>query len=57
MGKQNEVGNKEICSCKDIFAVHGDANPIVAVAIHEGNDLFVVLNSARLLWVQYCDKY
>jgi heavy metal translocating P-type ATPase len=35
-----------------IFAVHGDINPILAAAIHEGNALFVVLNSARLLWVK-----
>ena len=51
MSKQNEVGNKEKCSCWDIFAVHGDTNPIVAAAIHEGNALFIALNSARLLWV------
>ena len=35
-----------------VFAVHGDINPIVAAAIHEGNALFVVINSARLLWVK-----
>jgi len=35
-----------------IFAVHGDINPIIAAAIHEGNALFVVLNSARLLWAK-----
>lgn len=35
-----------------VFAVHGDINPIIAAAIHEGNALFVVLNSARLLWVK-----
>ena len=35
-----------------VFAVHGDINPILAAAIHEGNALFVVLNSARLLWTK-----
>jgi len=35
-----------------ILAVHGDINPIVAAAIHEGNAMFVVLNSARLLWAK-----
>jgi len=35
-----------------VFAVHGDINPIIAAAIHEGNALFVVINSARLLWVK-----
>jgi cation transport ATPase len=33
-------------------AVNGDINPVIAAAIHEGNALFVVLNSARLLWMQ-----
>lgn len=35
-----------------VFVVHGDINPIIAAAIHEGNALFVVLNSARLLWAK-----
>lgn len=35
-----------------VFAVHGDINPMLAAAIHEGNALFVVLNSARLLWTK-----
>jgi cation transport ATPase len=36
-----------------IFAASGAINPIVAAAIHEGNALFVVLNSARLLWARF----
>jgi len=32
-----------------LLAVRGDISPIIAAAIHEGNALFVVLNSARLL--------
>lgn len=35
-----------------VFAVHGDINPILAAAIHEGNASFVALNSARLLWTK-----
>jgi Zn2+/Cd2+-exporting ATPase len=35
-----------------VFAVHGDINPVIAAAIHEGNALFVVINSARLLWTK-----
>jgi hypothetical protein len=40
-----------------IFAVYGGLNSIVAAAIREGNASFVVLNSARLLWVQYCGEF
>ena len=32
-----------------LLAVHGDINPIIASAIHEGTALLVVLNSARLI--------
>jgi Cd2+/Zn2+-exporting ATPase len=34
------------------LAVSGDINPVIAAAIHEGNALFVVLNSARLIWAK-----
>jgi Zn2+/Cd2+-exporting ATPase len=34
------------------LAVSGDINPVLAAAIHEGNALFVVLNSARLIWTK-----
>jgi len=34
------------------LAVNGDINPVIAAAIHEGNALFVVLNSARLIWAK-----
>jgi Cd2+/Zn2+-exporting ATPase len=34
------------------LAASGDINPIIAAAIHEGNALFVVLNSARLIWTK-----
>lgn len=32
------------------LAASGEINPVVAAAIHEGNALFVVMNSARLIW-------
>ncbi len=35
-----------------LFALRGDINPIIAAVIHEGNALFVVLNSARLIWTK-----
>ena len=35
-----------------ILAVNGDINPVIAATIHEGNALFVVLNSARLIWAK-----
>ena len=35
-----------------ILAVNGDINPVIAAVIHEGNALFVVLNSARLIWAK-----
>jgi Zn2+/Cd2+-exporting ATPase len=35
-----------------ILAVNGDINPVIAAIIHEGNALFVVLNSARLIWTK-----
>jgi len=35
-----------------VFALHGDVNPIIAAAIHEGNALFVALNSTRLIWTK-----
>ena len=35
-----------------VLAASGDINPIIAAAIHEGNALFVVLNSARLIWTK-----
>lgn len=34
------------------LAASGDINPVIAAAIHEGNALFVVLNSARLIWTK-----
>ena len=34
------------------LAVSGDINPVIAAAIHEGNAMFVVLNSARLIWAK-----
>jgi copper-(or silver)-translocating P-type ATPase len=34
------------------LAVSGIINPVAAAAIHEGNALFVVLNSARLIWAK-----
>lgn len=34
------------------LAANGDINPVIAAAIHEGNALFVVLNSTRLIWAK-----
>lgn len=34
------------------LAVSGVLNPVLAAMIHEGNALFVVLNSARLIWAK-----
>lgn len=34
------------------FAVHGNISPLFTAAIHEGNALFVVLNSTRLIWAK-----
>jgi heavy metal translocating P-type ATPase len=34
------------------LAVSGVINPVIAAGIHEGNALFVVLNSARLIWAK-----
>jgi Cd2+/Zn2+-exporting ATPase len=52
MIKQNIILAMTVNILGIIFAVHGDINPIVAAAIHEGNATFVVLNSARLLWAK-----
>jgi len=35
-----------------ILAASGAINPVLAATIHEGNAMFVVLNSARLLWMK-----
>lgn len=35
-----------------LFALRGDINPVIAAVIHEGNALFVVLNSTRLIWTK-----
>ena len=52
MIKQNIVLAMMVNILGIVFAVRGDINPILAAAIHEGNALFVVLNSARLLWAK-----
>jgi Zn2+/Cd2+-exporting ATPase len=48
--KQNIVIALAINIIGVFLAASGDIDPVIAEAIHEGNALFMVLNSARLIW-------
>lgn len=50
--KQNIILAMTINVIGVILAASGHISPIAAAGIHEGNALFVVLNSTRLLWMK-----
>ena len=50
--KQNIIIAMSINVIGVFLAASGHISPILAAGIHEGNALFVVLNSTRLLWMK-----